>query len=137
MKVTMTLNTLGFEDGVRASISKVGSGSRKALVEALETISEWSLEQVPVQTGALMNSEYWTISGDYKNGWSGEIGYASHDEVNPLSGRYVSEYAVHVHENVKAVHPIGKPKFLEDPIRAYAMMRFPRTIIKHVNEALL
>lgn len=32
---------------------------------------------------------------------------------------YTAEYAVYVHENLEAFHPVGEAKFLEKPIRQY------------------
>jgi hypothetical protein len=46
------------------------------------------------------------------------------------------DYAVIVHEDLEAIHPVGKAKFLEDPIRDYASEKFPRTVIKHVGPVL-
>lgn len=33
---------------------------------------------------------------------------------------YTQSYAVHVHENLQAVHPVGQAKYLEQPARMYA-----------------
>lgn len=32
---------------------------------------------------------------------------------------YAAQYAIYVHENLEAFHPIGNAKFLEGPIRRY------------------
>ncbi len=120
-----------------AIITKVGNGSRKALVEACNIISEESLNQVPRDTSTLALSQYWEVTGDYKSGWSATIGYGGNgDPVNPKTGKPASSYMLAVHEGVTAVHVHGKAKFLEDPIRDFALERFPRTVFKHVQGAI-
>lgn len=118
-------------------VSKVGSNTRKATQEACETILEESLRQVPVETGTLAASASYKITGDYRTGWFGAVSYASDiDPINPETGRPASEYVVAVHEDLNALHIIGKAKFLEDPAREFAKERFPRTVFKHVQESL-
>ena len=129
------LNT--FNARCEAMISKVGNGSRKALVEACNIISEDSLNQVPRDTDTLAFSQFWEITGNYKTGWDAVIGYGGNgDPINPKTGRPASSYMVTVHEDLTALHIQGKAKFLEDPIRAFATQRFPRTVIRHVSAAI-
>ena len=126
-----------FENKCEAIISKVGSGSRKAAVEACRIISEDSLNQVPRDTETLALSQFWEVTGHYKTGWIGTVGYGGNgDPINPRTGQRASQYMVVVHEDMSAIHLIGKAKFLEDPIRAFAKERFPRTVFNHVQNAL-
>lgn len=126
-----------FKGTCEVMVSKVGNGSRKAAQEACETILEESLRQVPVDTGTLASSASYKITGNYKTGWFGTVSYASDiDPINPKTGRPASEYMVAVHEDLEALHIIGKAKFLEDPAREYAKERYPRTVFKYVQESL-
>jgi hypothetical protein len=126
-----------FEGNCMAMLSKVGNGSRKALVEACNIISEDSLNQVPRDTDTLALSQYWEITGHWQTGWTATIGYGGNgDPVNPKTGRKASEYALVVHEDLTALHIIGKAKYLEDPVRAYASARFPRTVFKYVKPVI-
>lgn len=140
MRVTMSVDSKQrsrFDSSCNAVITKVGNGSRKALIAALDTISENSLNQVPRETNTLANSHFWEVDGNYKTGWTGTIGYGGNgNPVNPKTGQAASEYMVAVHEDLLAHHPIGKAKFLEDPIREFAAEKFPRTVIKHIAPIL-
>lgn len=141
MRVSMEVDKRSlnaFEYACEAVVTKVGNGSRKALVEACNIISENSLNQVPRDTNTLALSQFWEVTGDYKTGWSATIGYGGNgNPVNPKTGRPASSYMVTVHEDLTAFHVHGKAKFLEDPIREYAAEHFPRTVIKHVNRSLV
>lgn len=44
---------------------------------------------------------------------------------------FTAQYAVYVHENLEAFHPVGQAKFLEQPARQYA-----REIGRMVREAV-
>lgn len=137
MRVTLNLSSAQLKDftaSCEATISKVGNGSRKALVEACNVISEDSLNQVPRDTDTLALSQFWEITGHYKTGWKATIGYGGNgDPVNPKTGRPASSYMLAVHEDLSALHIQGKAKFLEDPIRAYATENFPRTLINTIK----
>lgn len=141
MRVTMNLSSQQlkqFEAQCEAVVSKVGNGSRKALVEACNVISEDSLNQVPRETNTLALSQFWEVTGSYKTGWNAVIGYGGNgDPINPKTGKSASSYMLAVHEDLTALHIHGKAKFLEDPIRAYAAQNFPRTVIKHVRDSLI
>lgn len=139
MRVSMSMGISPKAFGAKcdAVISKVGRGTRKATVAACREISENSLNQVPRDTDTLANSQFWEVTGNYREGWEGKIGYGGNgNPVNPKTGQRASQYMVAVHEDLTARHPIGKAKFLEDPIREYAAESFPRTVIKHVIPAL-
>lgn len=126
-----------FESRCNIAISKLGNGSRKALQVALEEIAENSLAQVPQDTSTLASSLFYEITGHYKTGWDGIIGYAGpYDPVNPKTGKPASSYVIAVHEDLSKHHPIGKAKFLEDPVRDYATRKFPRTVFKYAQDSL-
>lgn len=126
-----------FAASCEAMINRVGNGSRKALVEACNIISENSLAQVPRDTDTLANSQFWEVTGSYKIGWEAVIGYGGNgDPINPKTGKAASSYMLKVHEDLSTHHFIGKAKFLEDPVREYAIMKHPRTIVKYISEAI-
>lgn len=140
MRVTFDIRGKQLNDfyaNCEATIMKVGNGSRKALVEALNIISEDSLNQVPRDTETLALSHFWEVTGNYKIGWTGKIGYGGNgDPINPKTGKPASSYMVAVHEDLYAYHVHGNAKFLELPIRDFASERFPRTVFKHVQAAI-
>lgn len=140
MRATFNLSSKSlreFEGSCNVAISKVGNGSRKALVQACNDILDESLKQVPVDTSTLMLSAFWEVNGHYKTGWDAIVGYGGNgDPVNPKTGKPASSYMLAVHEDLNARHPMGKAKFLEDPVRAYAKENFPRTVFKYAQESL-
>lgn len=126
-----------FNSQCNIAISKLGNGSRKALVAACNEIMDESMAQVPVDTTTLMLSAFWEVTGDYKTGWNAVLGYGGNgDPVNPKTGKPASSYALAVHEDLNAHHSIGKAKFLEDPVRDYAKEKFPRTVFRYAQESL-
>lgn len=126
-----------FVANCEAIVTKVGNGSRKALVAACNEISENSLNQVPRDTDTLALSQFWEVTGNYKTGWTARIGYGGNgDPINPKTGLRASAYMLAVHEDLTALHIQGKAKFLEDPIRAFYADRFPRTIMRFVEPVL-
>lgn len=126
-----------FEAQCNVAISKLGNGSRKALAAACDEILGESMAQVPLDTSTLMLSAYWEIHGHWKTGWDAVIGYGGNgNPINPKTGKPASYYMVAVHEDLHANHPIGKAKFLEDPVREYAARKFPRTVFKYAKDSL-
>ena len=126
-----------FNANCNVAISKVGNGSKKALVAACEEILGMSMAEVPLDTSTLMMSAFWEVTGHYKTGWNAIVGYGGNgDPVNPKTGKPASSYMLAVHEDLTAEHIIGKAKFLEDPVREYAKENFPRTVFKYVQESL-
>lgn len=140
MRVTFEIPkayTKGFEERCAAIITKVGSNTRKGTEEACKLISELSLKEVPRETGTLASSQFWTVEGNYRTGWTGTVGYGGNgDPINPRTGKPSSEYMLPVHEDLRASHPVGKAKYLEDPMRRYARFMFPRTIFKAYEDSI-
>jgi len=89
----------------------VGLKANAALVpavrEELEVILARSLQQVPVATGALAATGRVEGPEWYGTNLRGGVAYGS-DAV---------PYALYVHEDLLAIHPQGKAKYLEDPAR--------------------
>jgi hypothetical protein len=135
MRVTIDVNFSKFHKKCEATISKVARSTHAATEEACEDIMKESLRQVPRDTETLANSAFYNIQKAKDYGYEAILGYGG-SAINPKTGVPVMDYAVVVHEDLEAVHPIGKAKFLEDPIRDYASEKFPRTVIKHVGPAL-
>ena len=135
MRVTMDVNFSKFHKKCEATISKVARSTYAATEEACEDIMEESLRQVPRDTETLANSAFYDITHAKDYGFEATLGYEG-SAINLKTGTPVMDYAVVVHEDLEAIHPVGKAKFLEDPIRDYASEKFPRTVIKHVGPAL-
>ena len=65
-----------------------------------------SVRRTPVDTGALRGSRYVTMPVHSGKGMQVEYGY----------GGPAKKYAVKVHEDLNAFHPVGEAKFLESAI---------------------
>lgn len=120
-----------------AVITNVGTATKAGTTQACREILAASLKQVPVDTGALASTGFYEVNRNMatkRYTYEGVIGYAgmggagqSHDKVNSKSGANVSDYALRVHEDLKAWHLNGgKAKFLEDPVREYGANNFKR-----------
>lgn len=72
-----------------------------------EEVMEESKRECPVDTGTLRSSGFVQPPDVERGEMSVLLGY----------GGAAAEYAVFVHEDLTARHPVGKAKFLEDPIR--------------------
>ena len=90
---------------VNAQLAKLVERDQQAAVQALreeaETIMTDSKQRVPVDTGVLRAS-----------------GFVSpvEDGVRLAYGGAASDYAIYVHENLDANHPVGEAKYLERPV---------------------
>lgn len=108
-----------FNKSLKVLMHHVENGTKKATVEAIEEIYIESLYEVPRDTDTLYKSAYYEVRGSSPQ-FEGYVGYGGNkDPVNPRTGERASEYMVAVHEDLTARHPIGKAKFLEDPVRRY------------------
>ncbi|MMZ45263.1 hypothetical protein D3C76_169830 [compost metagenome] len=103
---------------LEVAISRVERGTKKATTAACEEIKRESLKQVPRDSGTLASSFSYEIQGHRRN-FTASLGYGRNDKFNPKSGKRASDYMVVVHEDLTTYHPIGKAKFLEDPVRDY------------------
>lgn len=131
-----------FDARCEAAIRNVFRGTKKATVAACVEILRESKRQVPKGTLTLYSSAYFEVSrrtDTAKTTWAYEatIGYGGNgDPINPKTGVPASSYMLAVHENLDALHPVGKAKFLEDPVREYATRNFKRNIFTYAQESL-
>lgn len=115
--------------------SAVQSLGRQLYLEAQGIISQ-SQQLCPVDTGALRSSGYVeepTREGDVMRVELGYGGPAS--KRNPKTGEATDDYAVFVHENLEAHHPVGMAKFLEIPFNA-AQSGMPNRIARGMQSDL-
>lgn len=116
-----------FEDAANDLIENMNDGM-ESIVDAIMAEAN---DQVPKETGVLARSAF--ISGkDSTQGFNLTFGFGFGDEVNPITHRLASDYAVPVHEIMEGVggrsgtgahhEPPTKAKFLEDPVLEFAPM---------------
>ena len=128
-----------FGDRCEASIRNVFRGTKKATEAACQEILDNSMAEVPKDTHTLLMSAFYEVSRRRIKVWAYEaiLGYGGNgDLINPRTGQPASTYMVDVHEDLTARHPVGKAKFLEDPVREYANNNFKRTVFKYASESL-
>ena len=124
------------------AIRNIGKGTKKATEAAAKEIMDESKRQVPKLTETLLASAFYEVTRRTDTSattWAYEalLGYGGNgDPINPLTGEPASSYMVVVHENLDVYHPIGKAKFLEDPVREYANKNFKKTVFKYAKESL-
>lgn len=98
-------------------IVKIKDYSRTALEQAANEVWALALELVPKDTLALYESSYRVIL-DTPRGPVAEIGFGQYGAPAKIAGKKPpSEYAVYVHENLEAQHPLGQAKYLEEAIK--------------------
>lgn len=145
MRVSFNFNkrtVADFEGTCEATIRNVGRGTKRATEEACKAILAESLAQVPRDTATLAKSagyKVWRRTDTSINTWAyeGLVGYAiTHDPINPKTGHPASSYAMEVHEDLYVRHKVGKAKFLEDPVRAYATDNFRRNVFNYWNASI-
>lgn len=119
-RATLTVDYKKVESALKVIMRKVETGTKKATKAAAEEILSDSLDQVPRDTNTLAKSAYYKVTGSSKAGFTAEIGYGGNgNPINSKTGQSASEYMIVVHEDMNARHPVGKAKFLEDPVHAY------------------
>lgn len=106
---------------LNGQFANVRDGTLAAVHKPIKMIMQESLRQVPKDTNALANSAYEEPPAFDGNGVTISFGYGgSNAQVNPRTGQSTTDYAWIVHERLDTVHPIGKAKYLEDPINDIA-----------------
>jgi len=94
----------------------VEAKSRKYSLQAAQEIMKESLEEVPRETGALADSAFIE-----QEGTTVVFGYGGPNvQNNEKSKELTEEYMVAVHERLDVKHPVGKAKFLEDPVNNHS-----------------
>lgn len=91
--------------GIKLVVEKFPQRAATALKKAVQPILAESQELVPIRTGALKATGALNVEIE-GNAIIATISYGS-DEVG---------YAVIVHEDLEAHHPVGEAKFLERPL---------------------
>lgn len=102
---------------VERTIVRVRREAKKYVLAEAEDIMKESRGEVPVDTGALLNSAYIEQQGN------GDVvfGYGKQNaQVNSKTGKSTEDYMMAVHERLDVRHPVGKAKFLEDPVNRHA-----------------
>lgn len=122
MNVRMRIELNGipqFEQALRQQQKRAMQAAEQALYDEGNEIMAVSIPMVPVDTGALQQSNFVDKPVTDKDEVRVRIGYGGQaDRKNPKSGQMASEYAVIVHENLAASHDNGSAKFLETPVNA-------------------
>jgi hypothetical protein len=101
------------------------TAAARALYQEANIIFLESQAQVPIDTGALRASGFVTkptIKGTTA-------------EVQISYGGAAASYAVIVHEDLEANHPVGKAKYLEDPT-SQATPNIPKNVANSVERML-
>lgn len=106
--------TLQGTETLKTALDGLGERAREAAARILfqegERIMAVAKGQTPVDTGALRASGQVSLPTVEGSTVSVELGFGN-SSVN---------YAVFVHENLQAKHPVGKAKYLEDPVLQWA-----------------
>lgn len=129
IRIDMDLNkTRTFLQTLNRVALGVESRSQQVLVTVAEQIMEASRAQVPQDTQALLDSAYVESRSYRRSLLQVTFGYGGpKDTINPKTGELASTYAIYVHERMDLTHPVGKAKFLEDPVNDYAQ-RLPQRL---------
>ena len=139
-----------YDDGVRAALGKIITGTPEMMVSATAAASKYTWKQsqkiVPVETGALKRSgrrkiEYKKDLGmavaDMSYGFTGATrGYVPGGGGKLKLGRNPNKYAAAVHEMTgpfkRPTTPGTEPKYLENPV-AENRQEFFNTLGKHIR----
>ena len=99
----ISIKDTGIIERLKLSVcNKVDRSANKGIEKALEGVKTSAMQETPVDTGKLRSS--FRISKDSQ---SKGIKYTLKND---------TEYAVYVHEILTNYHPVGKAKYLEDPV---------------------
>lgn len=101
-----------------------GAASKQAqakVVDAAEKIMTKAKQLTPVDTGALRSSGLVTAKGK-----GAELSF----------GGAASSYAIYVHENLRAAHPVGQAKFLETALNEWQSGGGPQALGREIGKTL-
>lgn len=119
-------------DKLKRTLERLGAKAPEKLAPLLyqegETIMREAKELTPVDTGALRSTGHVQLPVLTEKGASVTLGFggpAGATFTNKATGRVVKRgerigYAVWVHEDMTAFHPVGQAKFLEEPFKKHA-----------------
>jgi len=114
---------------LKSVLDRMGSGALdalgKAAVDEMTKMMQVSKGQCPVDTGTLRASGMVQPPVRVGNQVVVTAGY----------GGAASGYAIYVHEDLNATHPVGNAKFLERPFLA-ALPQMPRNIATRIEAFL-
>ena len=120
----ITIKIDGIQQGMK-NLQALAQEAPKEFAAALyqegELLMTDSKKEIPVDTGAARDSgfvEEPIIKGSDISVTVGYGGVAA--KINPKTGESTSTYLEPLHERMGLHHPVGKPKFLEDPAKARA-----------------
>jgi Bacteriophage protein of unknown function (DUF646). len=115
------------QDKVIGRLRSLGGDSTRVLAAALyqegEGLIAEAKQETPVDTGALRASGYVAQPVTENSKVTVQVGF----------GGIAAPYAVFVHENAEANHPVGKWKYLEDPAKRRASTMAGR-IAKRIDD---
>lgn len=107
---------------IQRTIKENWNDAKKALLKEGNIILNDSIKQTPLEFGDLRRSGTVEEVKDTKKEYVIAIGFNT-------------EYAAAVHENLNAHHPVGKAKYLEDPLMA-RIDDIPKNIAKRVKAGM-
>lgn len=109
-------------DKLRSLGPKAFQEAKRVIYQKAEVIAGKAKEEVPVDTGALRSSIHVELD-EGPESVSASI----------VAGGPAAEYAVYVHEDLTARHPVGGPKFIERPVLEVAPTIAP-AILKAIDK---
>lgn len=104
---------------INAAIKDVESASQEMITVMLQAVAANTMPYVPVDTSALINSEYRSVKKT-RNGVEGIIGYGAPGATG-ASGTPVQEYAIYVHNGPQKnwQKPGASNRFLEKGVEDF------------------
>ena len=116
MKIEFDIDGLSeLNDTIKRAGWDIIGATRRGMVSEAHEIMDESVTEVPVETGALRDSAFVEEDADGVT-----FGYGGNNvQTNPITGKSTSDYMIAVHERLDVNHPVGKAKFLEDPINQH------------------
>jgi len=95
---------------------------KQKLLEDVNIIKDLSVNLTPIDTGKLRKSAYVRKNKDDRTTIVYDVGYSA-------------DYALYVHENLNANHPIGQAKFLQTASRKHRQ-QMKKNIINAMNQGI-
>lgn len=110
---------------LRVGAQRFPRATREALREEMEIERKEIVNRTPKDTGALRESIQVLQPAREKGSYSASV-IAGGDNINPKTNKPTSSYAVIVHEDPDAYHPVGQWKYIESVLRESAPSMFRR-----------